>query len=65
MQAYARSAAPAEGFEQVLLPGDPERASRLDRLSQGIPIDPQSLAVIGQSAEKVGLTLYEIQDLVT
>jgi len=65
MQAYARSAAPAEGFEQVLLPGDPERASRRDRLSQGIPIDPQSWAVIGESAEKAGLTLSEIQDLVT
>lgn len=33
-----KSSQPAEGFSEVLLPGDPERAAREQRLAQGIPI---------------------------
>ena len=61
MQAYARSAAPAEGFDQVQLPGDPERASRAHRLTQGIPIDEQSWGAICSAAEKAGLSRSEIE----
>jgi len=65
MQAYARSALPAEGFDEVLLPGDPERASRRERLAAGIPIDPQSWGAICEAAEKSGLTPADIEGLVT
>ncbi|MCO4829849.1 MAG: malate/lactate/ureidoglycolate dehydrogenase [Gammaproteobacteria bacterium] len=64
MQAYARSAAPAEGFDEVRLPGDPERASQRERLSSGIPIDPQSWSAICEAAENSGLTSSEIAGLV-
>jgi len=60
MQAYARSAAPAEGFERVQLPGDPERTSRVSRLAEGIPIDAQSWQAICQAAEKAGMSASEI-----
>lgn len=42
---------PAPGFERVLVPGDPERASRAEREREGIPIPEatwQDLAVIGE-----------------
>ena len=64
MQAYARSAAPAEGFDVVRLPGDPERASRRERLGSGIEVDPQSWNAICEAAENAGLTTSEITNLV-
>src|SRR6202012_4771737 len=33
-----RSATPAPGFEQVLIPGDPEREMEAERLAHGIPL---------------------------
>jgi LDH2 family malate/lactate/ureidoglycolate dehydrogenase len=33
-----RSAAPASGHEQVLIPGDPEREMEAERLERGIPL---------------------------
>ena len=64
MQAYARSAAPAEGFDEVVLLGDPERAARRERLALGIPIDPQSWGAICEAAENSGLTTSKIAGLV-
>lgn len=60
MQAYARSAEPAQGFDHVLLPGDPERASKAARLADGIPIDPQSWQAICQAGEKAGMTVADM-----
>jgi uncharacterized oxidoreductase len=60
MQAYARSAEPAQGFDHVLLPGDPERASKAARLADGIPIDPQSWQAICQAGEKAGMTAADM-----
>jgi uncharacterized oxidoreductase len=36
--AKIKAAAPAEGFSEVLLPGEPESRSRQQRLTEGIPI---------------------------
>jgi len=33
-------AAPASGFEKVLIPGDPEHAAAADSRINGIPLDP-------------------------
>ena len=33
-----RSAKTAEGFEKVIIPGDPERESEEDRRNEGIPL---------------------------
>jgi uncharacterized oxidoreductase len=40
---------------QVLLPGQPEQATRQQRLDEGIPIDPTTLEQIASAASEVGL----------
>ncbi len=39
----------------MLVPGDPERASRADRAANGIPIDDTTWAEIVEAGEKVGV----------
>ena len=66
-QAYGESAArlldtiravpPAEGFDEVLLPGEPESRLRAERLRQGIPIPDGSWNLIAATAGKVGLSM--------
>jgi uncharacterized oxidoreductase len=55
MLAYIRSTAPAEGFDRVRLPGDPERESMAERLANGIPIDDNTWAQIRDAAASVGI----------
>jgi uncharacterized oxidoreductase len=55
MLAYIRATAPAEGFDRVRLPGDPERESMAERLANGIPIDDNTWAQIKEAAASVGL----------
>ena len=53
--AFVKSARPrAEGAE-VLLPGEPERRVRADRLREGITVDPTTWEQIMASGERVGL----------
>ena len=46
---------PVEKNGRVYLPGDMERETRAARLSQGVPLDPNTLAQIDDAARKVGL----------
>jgi uncharacterized oxidoreductase len=39
----------------VLLPGDPERATRSTRLAQGLPVDKMTWRQITQAAESLGV----------
>lgn len=55
MLRYIADTAPAEGFDRVRLPGDPERESLAQRLADGIPIDANTWADIGAAAASVGL----------
>ena len=48
-------ASPEAGADPVLVPGDPERASRADRAANGIPIDDTTWAEILDAEEKVGI----------
>jgi uncharacterized oxidoreductase len=52
---YIRGTAPAEGFDRVRLPGDPERESAVRRLADGIPVDDGTWAQIREAALSVGL----------
>ena len=36
-----RSVAPAPGFDEVMIPGDPEKNARLERKANGIPIEDE------------------------
>ncbi len=52
-----RSATPAEGYEKVLIPGDPEREAESVRRRDGIPIVDSVVEDLHSIGEKFGLTL--------
>ena len=64
MQHWLRSSAPAEGFDKVRVPGDPEREAKQVRLREGIPIDDGSWQAICIAAAKAGLSEVEITGFV-
>jgi hydroxycarboxylate dehydrogenase B len=53
--AYVKSAPPRDGFDEVLVPGEPERRCRAERLAHGIEIDERTWAEILAAAETLGL----------
>ncbi len=52
-----RATPPAEGFDEVLIPGDPERRSAERRRKQGIPVAEDTWAAIANTAIEVGVSL--------
>lgn len=54
-----RSSKPAPGKQQVLIPGDPERMTREDRLKDGIPLIPAVIKSLKELSEKFQITLPE------
>src|SRR4051794_824248 len=57
---WIKASPPAQGFEEVLLPGEPERRARLLREREGIPIDDKSLSDILTAAESLGLARADL-----
>ena len=53
-RAHMRSARVAPGFEQVLLPGEPERRAAAARAA-GIPVDDRTWQQVREAAAKLGL----------
>lgn len=51
---YVRSSDLREGFEEVLMPGDPEKRSRIAR-AEGIPVDDATLALLRSAAKDAGV----------
>lgn len=56
MSHWMHSSRPAQGFDKVRLPGEPERESMAQRLAEGIPIDEQSWKAICDAALRAGLS---------
>lgn len=52
---YVKSAAPAAGVDKVLVPGEPERARKAERLANGVVLPDDVWASILAAAEAVGL----------
>jgi hydroxycarboxylate dehydrogenase B len=52
---YIRSTTPADGFDEVQLPGDPERASMAARLADGVPIDDNTWRELAEAATSLGI----------
>jgi ureidoglycolate dehydrogenase (NAD+) len=48
---------PAEGFDEVLVPGEPEDRTRTERERDGIPLPGGTVANLRASAAKLGVTL--------
>ncbi len=52
-----KSNPPAEGFNEVLLPGEPERREYEKRLSQGIPVYPDTWESLKKVSHELGVDL--------
>ncbi len=50
-----KSAAPARPDEEILVPGEPEQASRTKRLRDGVPLPDDIWASLAATARSVGL----------
>ncbi|MDR3538377.1 MAG: malate/lactate/ureidoglycolate dehydrogenase [Acetobacteraceae bacterium] len=57
---HIRAARVAPGFEQILLPGEPERRSAARRKAEGIEVDATTWHDIRAAAETLGVTRAEI-----
>lgn len=55
MREYIKSAAPAPGFDEVFLPGEPDVRKKEQRLRDGIPIDENSWGQIEKAASQLGV----------
>lgn len=53
-----RKAKPAEGYEKVLIPGDPEREMEATRMKEGIPIINSVVDDLSEVGEKMGISLF-------
>jgi uncharacterized oxidoreductase len=61
LREYVKSAAPAQGWQEVMLPGEPDLRTRERRLAEGIPIDDHNWNLMEAVAAKVGVTALSAQ----
>jgi uncharacterized oxidoreductase len=54
--AFFRSTKPAAGVDAVLVPGDPEAATRAERTAHGVPLPDETWSAIVQTAREVGVS---------
>lgn len=54
--ARIKAVPPAEGFDEVLLPGEPEARSRIARTRDGIPLPDEIWAELVRTAEGLGIS---------
>jgi uncharacterized oxidoreductase len=59
---HVRSAPARAGFDEVLLPGEPEQRARAERAC-GVPIDANTLAELERAAVRAGVAPMEAADL--
>jgi uncharacterized oxidoreductase len=59
-KAHIRSARTAPEFEEILLPGEPERRAAAARAA-GIPIDERTWGQVAEAAAKLGITTAELE----
>jgi LDH2 family malate/lactate/ureidoglycolate dehydrogenase len=57
--ALISNATPAEGYSEVLLPGEIERRTACERGSRGIPIPDATWAELAQLADSLGVAMIE------
>lgn len=57
---FVKSVRPAPGFDEVLVPGEPEARTMAERQAQGIPVDDVTWANLVQAGEEVGATAPQL-----
>ena len=60
---WVKSARPQPGVAEVLVPGEPERARKLDREKNGVPIDTTTWQQLVDTARKVRLNDTDIPQM--
>lgn len=55
--AYVKSAAPAEGFSEIQIPGERTWRERARRGKEGVPVDPVTLQELQSLAHQLGVSL--------
>jgi len=55
LRAELHAVPPANGFDQVLMPGEPEQLTAARRSKEGIPLDPANVEVLNDWADRLGL----------
>ena len=60
---WVKSAKPQPGVAEVLVPGEPERARKLDREKNGVPIDTTTWQQLVETARKVRLNDTDIPQM--
>ncbi|MBI1398257.1 MAG: malate/lactate/ureidoglycolate dehydrogenase [Betaproteobacteria bacterium] len=53
--AFVKSARPAAEGQEILLPGEPEKRMREERLANGIPLSDETWSLLGECARSVGV----------
>ena len=61
---WVKASPPAPGVDEVMVPGDPERKSRAERLKNGIPIDDTTFEELLAAGQSVGLDRDEAMRIV-
>ena len=61
---WVKASPPRPGVDEVLVPGEPERRRRAERLANGIEIDPTSWAEIQDAARTVGVADGQLDALI-
>lgn len=56
LAAWLKSANPREGFDEVLLPGEPETRMQAEREANGIPIEPDTWSKLTAIADTLGVS---------
>ena len=59
VKAHVKSARPAPGFNEVLVPGEPERRYAEKRMRDGIEVDETTWRDIRAAAESIGISAAE------
>ena len=62
--AWVKASPPAPGVEEVMVPGDPERKSKAERLANGVPIDDTTFEELLAAGEAVGLARDEAMRII-
>ena len=60
---YVKGTRPAAGIEEVLVPGEPERRMKAERMQTGIPLTEDTWASISATARHVGLSDARIAEV--
>jgi hydroxycarboxylate dehydrogenase B len=57
---FVKDVPPAEGVEEVLLPGEPERRAEVRRRTEGVPLPESVWQRLSEAAQTVGLNLAAV-----